>query len=297
MKRIVILFLLLPLLLISCSITVDKAAPLDEQQESENATEDVTPKEDASNKDANGLKKLMELLFPDNEENMTPKPLKLLSLGDSLTAGVGDEYKQQGYVGRMAQSLEQWSTISKVDIDNRGKRGRKSNKLLELVEQGHYDKEIEEVNLITVTMGGNDIMKVVKDDLFSLKRKEFNKERKAFTKRYATIVANIREKNPDVPLVLIGFYNPLSIVVEERNEFDIIISEWNAVIEKIANETPNTCYVDIADLFDSNDDMVYHTDFFHPNASGYDKIAARIMDTIASSNLDEQIKKELGFEE
>lgn len=297
MKRIVILFLLLPLLLISCSITVDKAAPLDEQQESENATEDVTPKEDASNKDANGLKKLMELLFPDNEENMTPKPLKLLSLGDSLTAGVGDEYKQQGYVGRMAQSLEQWSTISKVDIDNRGKRGRKSNKLLELVEQGHYDKEIEEANLITVTMGGNDIMKVVKDDLFSLKRKEFNKERKAFTKRYATIVANIREKNPDVPLVLIGFYNPLSIVVEERNEFDIIISEWNAVIEKIANETPNTCYVDIADLFDSNDDMVYHTDFFHPNASGYDKIAARIMDTIASSNLDEQIKKELGFEE
>lgn len=297
MKRIVIWFLLLPLLLISCSFTLDKAAPLDEQQESENAIEDVTPNEGSAEEDANVLRKLMELLFPDNEQNMTPKPLKLLSLGDSLTAGVGDEYKQQGYVGRMATSLEQWSIISKVDIDNRGKRGRKSDKLLELVEQGQYDKEIEEANLITVTMGGNDIMKVVKDDLFSLKRKEFNKERKAFTKRYTNIVATIREKNPDVPLVLIGFYNPLSIVVEERNEFDSIIGEWNAVVEEIANETPNTCYVDIADLFDSNDDMVYHTDFFHPNASGYDKIAARIMDTIASSNLDEQIKKELGFEE
>ena len=43
-------------------------------------------------------------------------------------------------------------------------------------------------------MGGNDVMKVVKHDLFNLKRDAFDKELKAYKKRYSKIVEGIRAK-------------------------------------------------------------------------------------------------------
>ena len=60
-----------------------------------------------------------------------------------MTAGVGDEYSKDGFVGRLADSLVAWPSISDVEVDNRGKRGRRSDQLLKLVEKGHYDKELQ----------------------------------------------------------------------------------------------------------------------------------------------------------
>ena len=39
------------------------------------------------------------------------------------------------------------------------------------------------------------------------------------------------------------------------------------------------------DLFDSNMNMVYHTDFFHPNAKGYDGMANRFLEKIKECGL------------
>jgi len=220
-----------------------------------------------------------------------------LALGDSLTDGVGDEYSQDGYVGRLADSLLTWPSISEVDVDNRGKRGRRSDQLLKLVKKGHYDEELQQAQLISLTMGGNDVMKVVRQDLFNLKRDAFDKELLTYKKRYSKIIAGIRAKNPTVPILLIGFYNPFSIVTNEANEFDTIITEWNNVIEEVASEDSNACYVSVEDLFDSNEELVYHTDFFHPNAKGYDKMTERILAAMEQCGMEEKINKAIGFEE
>lgn len=76
-------------------------------------------------------------------DDKSAKQLQYLALGDSLTAGVGDEYSKDGFVGRLADSLVAWPSISDVEVDNRGKRGRRSDQLLKLVEKGHYDKELQ----------------------------------------------------------------------------------------------------------------------------------------------------------
>lgn len=112
------------------------------------------------------------------------KKIYYLALGDSLTRGVGDEEHKNGYTKRLAEKLEQWTEISEVVLDNRGKRGRRSDQLLSLLEKGHYDSEIRNSELITMTIGGNDIMKVVKQDLFELKKEAFDKELVKFRERY-----------------------------------------------------------------------------------------------------------------
>ena len=132
------------------------------------------------------------------------KQLHYLALGDSLTDGVGDEYSQDGYVGRLADSLLAWPSISDVGLIIRGKRGEHDDQLLKLVKKGIMMRA-QEAQLISLTMGGNDVMKVVRQDLFNLKRDAFDKELLAYKERYSKIVEGIRAKNPTVPLLLIGF--------------------------------------------------------------------------------------------
>lgn len=299
---------LIVLVLSGCTISIDEQDPQSDQVEEQTVSEqettnDVEQMQEEGEPSKNAIKKFFEHFFDSSTEDSPSvdvektKQLQYLALGDSLTEGVGDEYSQDGYVGRLASTLQTWSSISEVEIDNRGKRGRRSDQLLKLIKKGHYDEELQQAQLISMTMGGNDVMKVVKQDLFNLKRDAFDAELLAYKERYSKIIDGIREKNSTVPLLLIGFYNPFSIVTREANEFDTIINEWNRIIEEIASEDSNACYVSVEDLFESNEELVYHTDFFHPNAKGYEMMAERIVASMELCGLEQKIKKEIGFEE
>ncbi|MFC7687166.1 GDSL-type esterase/lipase family protein [Ureibacillus sp. GCM10028918] len=225
----------------------------------------------------------------ENPVNIKADPSKLyyLALGDSLTKGVGDEDQKSGYTKRLVEKIEQSTDLKEVVLDNRGKRGRKSDQLLDLLKKGHYDNELKNAELITITIGGNDIMKVVKKDLFELKRKYFEEELVGFEKRYEQILNEIRLKNPDVPIVMIGLYNPFSVITDEITEFESIITEWNESIESTSKQYENACYVNIQDLFDENANLVYHTDFFHPNGYGYTIMTERILSMIKSCQIED----------
>lgn len=303
-----ILSCLIVLVLGGCAISIDepnpKAEGIEEQAAAEQDTKkDVEHAQQEEKSSTNVLTQFIEHFFDPSTDDSPiidekeAKQLHYLALGDSLTDGVGDEYSQDGYVGRLANSLQKWPSISEVEVDNRGKRGRRSDQLLKLVKRGHYDEELQHTQLVTMTMGGNDVMKVVKQDLFNLKRDAFDAELLAYEKRYTEIIDRIRTKNPNVPLVLIGFYNPFSIVTNEANEFDTIITEWNSVIENVASKDTNACYVSVEDLFDTNEELVYHTDFFHPNAKGYEKMTERIIASMEQCQMQQKIEQEIGFEE
>lgn len=223
--------------------------------------------------------------------------LYYLALGDSLTRGVGDELGQYGYTGRLAETLELWPAIREVELDNRGKNGRRSEKVLELLQRGHYDTELAQADFITMTVGGNDVMKVVRTDLFSLKKMMFDEALIPFTESYTQILKEIRLRNAEVPIILVGFYNPFSIITDEFTPFETIIDEWNTEMETVARTDVNACFVPISDLFVSNDDLVYHTDFFHPNATGYERMTTRIIETMVQCDIETMSAGFIGFEE
>lgn len=76
-----------------------------------------------------------------------------------------------------------------------------------------------------------------------------------------------------------------------------IMNEWNSDIRRFSNQDPYSVYVSVEDLFDSNANMVYHTDFFHPNAKGYDQMTARIITTLHEADLKKLSQGQFDFKE
>ena len=224
-----------------------------------------------------------------------PKTLDIVGLGDSLTQGVGDSLKRNGYVGRLQEEILAYKGIEDVIITNTAKRGRRSDQLLKLLRDGDIDHHLRRADMITVTIGGNDMMKIFKKDLFNLKVEAFEKELVRFENNYDSILEEIREINSTAPIVMIGIYNPITIVTEETSEVDQIVTDWNDTIESLSYSDINACYAPIDTLFDTNANLVYHTDFFHPNSKGYQLITDRVMESLENCGLIDMDSRELFF--
>lgn len=219
----------------------------------------------------------------------------LIGIGDSLTQGVGDERKLEGYLGRLATNVSEFKGVKDVDIENLAKRGRRSDQLSKQLETSEVSESLKRADMIMMTIGGNDVMAIVKKDLFKLKVETFEKELVEFSKRYNKILKQIRILNPDAPLILMGLYNPFSIVTEEENEFDTIMLKWNKSIQAMAEDDNNACFIPVNDLFSSNANLVYHTDFFHPNSKGYELMSDRMLESIQTCGLKELTNGEMDF--
>ena len=253
-RRAWIVFLAFSLLLSGCDqVFRNSAEPFTERQNSEFADWDIPT-------------------------DFLPKSLHVVGLGDSLTQGVGDELKKGGYFERVASNLTEWDGVSFVETENLAKRGRRSDQLAKQLEDPEIQKSIQEADLIFLTIGGNDIMKVLKANLFKLKTNPFYKELKEYEKRLNEIFGTIRALNPDAPIVMSGLYNPILLITDEVKEFDDIIDEWNHTIESRLELDGKSCFVPVADLFEENTNIVYHTDFFHPNAQGYTLMSERYLE-------------------
>ena len=224
-----------------------------------------------------------------------PREIRLVGIGDSLTKGVGDELKREGYIGRFRSELLHYKGIEDVILTNTALRGRRSDQLLKLLDDGDINYAIRNADIMMITIGGNDMMKIVKKDLFNLKVGPFEKGLVAFEKNYNKIIANIRKINSDGKIVLIGLYNPLTLVGEEFDEFNKIIEDWNSTIKSIAESDENACFIPIDDLFNTNANLVYHTDFFHPNSKGYQLIEETIIRSLSDCGFIDDQKRELLF--
>lgn len=214
-----------------------------------------------------------------------PKPIHVVGLGDSLTVGVGDELKRGGYFGRVTVAMNDWIGVEEVHIDNLAKKGRRSDQQIKQLEDPEVQEKLKEANVIMFTIGGNDIMKVVKRNLFELKVAPFYKELQQFEKRLDEIYSLLRSLNGDAVIIVGGLYNPFSIISAEPMELEEILADWNEAIEVQTVLDGQSCFVPVNDLFYSNENMVYHSDFFHPNAKGYAEMADRYIERIDECDL------------
>lgn len=181
--------------------------------------------------------------------------------------------------------MEEWKGVKDVEANNLAKRGRRSDQLISQLEDRDVQEKLKKADIILFTIGGNDVMKIVKRDLFKLKINAFYEELTRFEKRLDEIFGMIRGVNGNALIIVGGLYNPFSIVADETTEFDEILEDWNEAIEVRTVLDDKSCFVPVSDLFYSNENMVYHTDFFHPNAKGYVQMANRYIESIDKCNL------------
>lgn len=202
---------------------------------------------------------------------MKPRDLQIVALGDSLTEGVGDE--EGGYVAFIEQYLENRDDVNKVFVHNFGKRGLRSTQLADVMINN--ESVIQQADLIFITIGGNDMMKVVRSHFLSLTYDLFVKEQQAFASRLDEQLQLLRHINRDAYIVLIGLYNPFSSAFPNIPEMDEVIHMWNEGSKEVISRYDRTLFVPIADLFEGRDDVLYD-DQFHPNNLGYERMAKRI---------------------
>lgn len=210
-------------------------------------------------------------------DDFFPKDVLLLALGDSLTEGVGDQAQKGGYVSRLRQQLLQHKGVQTVSVVNLGKRGLRISQLHPII-ANNLD-EVRKADLIFITIGGNDIMKIVRSHFFDLSHTLFAKEQKRFAERLDRLLAMIRAVNRDATIILVGLYNPFSSSLPNIPEIDEVIEQWNSGSEAVLAHYDRTIFVNVKDLFDGRDDVLY-SDQFHPNEVGYELIARRVYEQL-----------------
>ncbi|EKN69484.1 G-D-S-L family lipolytic protein [Neobacillus bataviensis LMG 21833] len=225
-------------------------------------------------------KKVAAQVFAPIPADFVPRKLTIVSAGDSLTQGVGDSTGQGGYLPYLKTMLEKEKGIQEVDFYNFGVKGNRTTQLLKRLKTPEMKEVLQKTDLVILTIGGNDIMKVVKDNISNLQISNFTKEKAAFQEHLTQIFEAIVQENPNASIVLVGLYNPFSTWFSDIKEMDQVVAEWNQVGQNVIANFSHAYFVKIEDVFLTAAEDLLYTDHFHPNDKGYELIAERLNETL-----------------
>lgn len=211
------------------------------------------------------------------------KESNVVAIGDSLTEGVGDETNNGGYIGIIDEIVNDKKHVA--TFENFGKRGNRSDQMLERMDYPDINEALEDADIILITIGANDIMKIVRENITDLKIEEFKEERNHYEERLRVIFDEMVERNGDAEIYLLGFYNPFKQYFHIK-ELDTIVDEWNKTGEDLSREYDQITFIPTKDLFDEGEEEeeLLSDDNFHPNFDGYQKMAKRVLEYVAGAH-------------
>ena len=220
--------------------------------------------------------------------------IRFVAIGDSLTEGVGDETTSGGYVPLVASTLEEAFSINSIEIENYGVAGDRSTQILKRInEQQEIQDDIASAEIISVTVGGNDLMKVIQNNILGLSVEKFEKPGEKYQANLTKLLTTIRQLNSTAPIYVLGIYNPYYIYFPEITEMQTIIDQWNTRTQVVVEQEERMYFVPINDLIyqgiisdeeasevpdadtlnELRNNAIYEGDNFHPNYNGYQLIA------------------------
>lgn len=214
-----------------------------------------------------------------------PQELSIVSVGDSLTQGVGDSTGKGGYVPYLQGLLEETKGVNKADFVNYGVRGNRSDQLLKRIKTEEVSKSIQKADGVIITIGGNDIMKVVRNNFTNLQVDSFNEQLDEYEKNLFDVMSIIRENNPNAVIILVGVYNPFIKMFSDIKEMNQIVADWNGTSEKVLAKFDHTYFVSIENIFENPTSELLYEDYFHPNDQGYQLIAEAIYNEMLTAPL------------
>lgn len=210
----------------------------------------------------------------------TPSAL-LVALGDSVALGIGDE-EGGGFVERLRDSLETLHG-SPIRVTNLAVNGHRSDQLLDLLKRREEARQsVAEASMIAVSIGGNDLARVIKKHALHLTMDRFDESRARFAEHLAEIVDMLTVANESADIYLIGLFNPLSPWFSDIPELADVFDGWNRTIRETAEAHERVYYVPVDDLFAEGGPDYTADDFIHPNGAGHGLIADRALEAIAA---------------
>ena len=241
------------------------------------------------------------------------QPPEYLAIGDSVSIGVGaSDPATTGFValfrstvgselspGQSGEAPGAQETTSYLKLSNLAVGGETSTTLITdgqldaavaaLVERNQNSSEVDDVEVITLSIGGNDLTPLfticpgipVPDCLA-----EATPVLTTFGGNLGSILVQLRTAaGPETRIVVMTYYNSL------QNEFrplsplaglaQLIVDQLNLTIEGVAGSVPGTEVADVAGAGIVGTDL--QPDCLHPNDSGHQKIADAFAVTFTGS--------------
>ncbi|TCW58762.1 lysophospholipase L1-like esterase [Bacillus thuringiensis] len=230
---------------------------------------------DVLNPKASNLIKKTDVVAKEKKKTGT---LQIVSLGDSLTRGVGDK-EGIGYIGRMKEDLQK-DYKQKIALTNLAVSGAKMPDLLKQIESSGAQYSIKQADVIVLTIGGNDLFPGW-ESLGKIDLETYRPDTETFQNEAKKIIEEIRKLNTDSLIFWLGLYNPFEDVEDLKGSSNIVV-DWNASLEKLALNDKNVYITPTFDLFQNRGKELLYSDHFHPNEVGYTYMADRLVQNVVS---------------
>ncbi|MCS4488077.1 SGNH/GDSL hydrolase family protein [Streptococcus sciuri] len=252
---------------------------------------------------------LFSILIPKSNPKLTKsdflrqnkKTLTYVAIGDSLTQGVGDTTNQGGFVPILAQALQSKYGYM-VHSENYGISGNTSSQILSrMKKQTKIQRALKQSQMMTLTVGGNDVMAVIRKNLTKLSVDSFKKPAKAYQKRLRAIIELARKDNSNLPIYILGIYNPFYLNFPDMTQMQEVVDNWNTATKEITKAYQNVYFVPINDALYKGiegkegvvqtsgnqtsilNDALFEGDHFHPNNIGYQIMSDQVMEKISET--------------
>lgn len=228
-----------------------------------------------------------ELSNKDLKSALTQKRLNYVAIGDSLTEGVGDQTNQGGFIPLLSNAISEISDVNVVS-QNFGVAGNTSTQIYKrMTKEKKIQSAIKKADMITITVGGNDVMKVIRTQLTNLTENSFEKPAQTYQKQLTEIFDFIRDNNPNAQVYVLGIYNPFYLNFPDITEMQDIINHWNQTTQETIAQQKQMYFVPINDLLYQGvngskgvttsdgevqtitNNALFEEDHFHPNNIGY----------------------------
>ncbi|MBN2908513.1 hypothetical protein JQC72_03140 [Polycladomyces sp. WAk] len=210
--------------------------------------------------------------------------LHYLALGDSVALGKG---ASRGYAAEVADRLKQHQLP--VQLDNQGVSGQTSSQLWTALRNPEMKRKIRQADLITITIGGNDVLKVALQHSHPWEAiSSFDDIRDGFVHHLDQILTLIRQENPSAVVLVTSLYNPIPPEAFYFPLAEKLLDNWNTALTQTVSTQPGCIVVQIDErLRPEHRDWL--ADQVHPNTRGHRLIATAILNAIGLDDTGSQL--------
>ncbi|MFJ5623509.1 S-layer homology domain-containing protein [Peribacillus loiseleuriae] len=232
---------------------------------------------------------LMGLVVPSVSANSV-EPIQYLALGDSLAAGMTPEKGiSSGYADLAAEYLKEQGLLVAYSKEFAIPGYTTQNVLADLTVNAEVREAVKQANLITISAGANDLLKITKADpennILILDPDTAKMTLQTLATNYMTILQTIKELNPNAAVYIMGYYFPFPYLSDEQKPQLIELTKTLNQTIQLATAQGAT-FVPVYDTFgDDTKKYLPNPENIHPNEEGYKLMSNALIETMAKAKI------------
>lgn len=206
----------------------------------------------------------------DVERAVARESMRLVTVGDSLAYGAGDE-SGRGIAGRIDAELRARG-VRLVATENLGKNGATTRDVAARLRDPKVRASVARADAIVLSIGANDLFE--RPGAREEAIREPFKVAERILDRVGGVVHELRAINPSAEILILGGYNPVP-----HHEYAFLIEQylglWDRILAREFESDSRIAVVRMSDIV-TGPQRLSRLDHFHPGAEAYRDTARRI---------------------